>query len=166
MGLLDRKYKEIFTLISILHFVILSSCHVTYKVRNNQQSLQDIMAFPCGTVNMELEGRGNSKFIFRQKFMLDRPMIYFPDSVRVLYNNLIVGPLGFKSDASFSKNIKLSPGNHKMELVFEIHDGVFDGDTIKIIAKSFIECQESRHSLDALIYTFRNPVIIQGVNSP
>jgi len=150
----------------IILILLLFSCRLTYKVRNQQLLLTEILAIPCGTISSELEGKGNSRFTFRQKIIVDNPIVLFTDSIKIFYNNQIVPYTKNNPGKNDSRVLKLIHGDYNMEWVFNIHEGVFDGDTIRIVQHSYIDCANELFSQTDMIYTFKNPVRIQGVNVP
>jgi hypothetical protein len=113
-----------------------------------------------------LEGRGNSKFVFRQKIIVDSPVLLFADSIQIFYNNQLVSYIRTNLEKNDSGTLELTHGKYDMEWFFNLPEGVFDGDTIRIVQRSFIDCANELHSQSDMIYTFRNPVRIQGVNVP
>jgi len=146
--------------------LIISSCKMTYIVRNQNQALTEISAIPCGSMKSALEGRGNSKFTYRQKIIVDSPVMLFADSIKIFYNNQLVPSAITGLGKNRSGVFKIDHGDFDLEWYFSLPEGVFDGDTIKIIQHSFIDCANERHSTSDMIYTFKNPVRIQGVNVP
>ena len=73
-----------FLIVSII--IISNSCNLTYKVRNQQNDIESILYMPCGKVTIELIGKGNSKFVFSQKFDLDEKIIIYKDSLKIFLN--------------------------------------------------------------------------------
>ncbi len=144
---------------------ILTSCHITYQVRNDNKNLNEVFATPCGTVTMQLEGRGNSKFIFRQIYHQDSTVHVFPDSVKIYYNGVDQAVKGTLRGQKPVAMIKMKKEEYRLEFVFDLAPGVFDGDSIMIISDAFLECHGQALSFDTLIYSFQNPVRIYGINS-
>ncbi|MDZ7608489.1 MAG: hypothetical protein U5K79_23540 [Cyclobacteriaceae bacterium] len=161
---MDKNTKSSGWVLSIIIIFLLFSCKVTYTVRNQQQTLAEIVAIPCGSIKSELVGRGNSKFVFRQKIIVDSPIVLFADSIRILFNQQSVRYTKTNLGKNDSGVLKLLHGKYDMEWFFNLPEGVFDGDTIRIVQRSYIDCASELHSQSDLIYTFRNPVRIQGVN--
>lgn len=155
---------KFFNAVAIILFVAFSACHITYKVRNQSNEIDEVVYFPCGKVTAELAGRGNSKFEFNQKFELDAPITLFTDSLKVFFN-------GKEIETKFSNNdqnginepITIS-GIEQLKASFEFEKGVFEGDTIKVWGPGMILCKDKEVTLDTLVYTFINNLRIYGVN--
>lgn len=163
---MDKSIKSSGWTLGIILIFLLFACKVTYKVRNQQQSLTELWAIPCGTIHSELEGRGNSKFVFRQKIIVDNPILLFADSIGIFYNSQLVSYARTSLGKNDSGILELIHGKYDMEWFFNLPEGVFDGDTIRIVHRSYIDCANELYSQSDMIYTFRNPVRIQGVNVP
>ncbi len=143
---------------------ILASCGITYKVRTTDNELEELLFSPCGQLGLELVGKGNSKFIIRQRFLMNEDIYFYPDSIRAFYNRNPVELHFTDRKLSGQGRIKIS-GEDKMDVSFELEDGVFDGDTIVIIAPRFIKCKDDLVTLDTIYYTFSNRLRIHGVNA-
>ena len=142
----------------------LSSCHISYVVRNQHEMLAHNLYFICGRVGFELEGKGDSKFIFRQKFDLDAPVTYYPDSVKIYFND---SPIEYhlKNRDKNQTEIYEKASHSMLELAFETTRGVFDGDSIIIFATNYIKCNDQFVGFDTISYTFKNRLRIYGVNA-
>ena len=145
-------------------FIWLVGCNITYKVRNQDNAIEHIVFIPCGKITIELVGKGNSKFVLKQDFDLDANVAVFTDSLCIAYNGKKVLPVF---------NIKMNEvvmveANKEFDLQasFDLDEGVFDGDTILVFGRSYIECNQHLISLDTLLYSFVNNFRIQGVNYP
>lgn len=140
------------------------SCRITYTVRNQYQELEQFLHFPCGKVGFELEGQGDSKFIFRQTFNLDAPVISFPDSVRIFFNEI---PITYTIKNKGNKQMEISQfaQSKRVEMLFETTRGVFDGDRIFIFAPNYLKCNDQLVGFDTISYTFTNRLRIYGVNA-
>ena len=151
--------------VAVLLFVlsnILQGCNITYKVRNQHNDIELINHFPCGRVVFELEGKGNSKFIFKQKFDIENSATLLTDSLKVYFNGVeVTKRLNTKN--LHEPELKISK-KLEMEVSFELEKGVFDGDTILVYANEYIRCNDKLISLDTIIYSFVNNLRIQGVN--
>lgn len=161
-GRLMHKYS--FIIISFFGGFCVNSCHITYTVRNQHQELEQLLHFPCGKVGMELIGKGDSKFIFRQHFNLDAPIIFFPDSVRIFFNEIPIN-YTFKEKGKNQLGQSQLFQTRKVEILFETTRGVFDGDRIIIFTPYYIKCNDQIVGLDTISYTFTNRLRIQGVNA-
>jgi len=153
--------KRYLLIIVLTQFI---ACNLTYKVRNQNNDIVEILNLPCGKVTMELIGKGNSKFIFRQKFDLDESIIIFQDSLKIEYNekNIVVD---HHLKNSKNNNVGLEINDNKIwEVSFEFDSGVFDGDTIKVFGPGYIICNDEKISLEPMIYSFVNNLRIYGVN--
>jgi hypothetical protein len=115
-------------------------------------------------VGFELIGKGDSKFIFRQNFALDRPIVAFPDSIRIFFNGLPVHPYINREIETGDLKVAEIEGHKKREIFFDTERGVFDGDTIAIFAERYINCSAEFIAFDTIYYTFSNRVRIYGVN--
>ena len=81
--------KDIFNLKTrflILLLLLFNACNITYKVRNQYNDIEQALHMPCGKIAIELVGKGNSKFVFKQKFDLDEKAIVYTDSLKIFYN--------------------------------------------------------------------------------
>jgi hypothetical protein len=143
---------------------LLVSCHITYTVRNQYQELEQLLHFPCGKVGLELEGKGNSKFIFSQKFDLDSPVTTFPDSVRIFFNEIPITYTIKNKSKNQSDQSKLVQ-SERVEILFETTRGVFDGDRIIIFAPNYMMCNDLIVGFDTISYNFTNRLRIYGVNA-
>lgn len=143
----------------------LASCGITYKVRNTNNDLEELLYFPCGNVTIELQGIGNSRFILKQRFALSEKIHLHPDSLQVIYNGK-VQPLKIFSmeKRNIGADVEISE-NERFECVFKLEKKVFDGDTIAIYAPGFIKCRQDFITLDSVFYTFANRLRIYGVNA-
>ena len=149
-------------LLSLVILLGCYGCHITYKVRNQQNELVHILSTPCGTSSIELIGRGNSKFMVKQSFELDAEVQIRTDSIKVFYNDFEVLTKHNNRDARDGVMSLEKSGN--LETSFEFDSGVFEGDTIKVFAPAYLRCFEHDISLDTIIYSFVNNLRIRGVN--
>lgn len=161
-GRLNNKFS-IFVLCFFGCF-FLASCHITYTVRNQYQELEQLLYFPCGKVGLELEGKGDSKFIFRQKFDLDSPVTSFPDSVRIFFNEIPITYTIKNKSKNQSDQSQLAQSK-RVEMLFETTRGVFDGDRIIIFSPNYIMCNDQIVGFDTISYIFTNRLRIYGVNA-
>ncbi len=145
-------------------FILSNGCNLTYKVRNQHSNIEEIINIPCGKINVELIGRGNSKFVFKQKFNLDETSYVYIDSLKILYNDFAITPVNnLKNRTNSGCGIEIN-GKGSWESSFELEKGVFEGDTIKIFGSQYLQCKGQNITLDTLVYTFINNLRIQGVN--
>ncbi len=153
--------KQLILILALTQFI---ACNLTYKVRNQHNDIVEILNLSCGKVTMELIGKGNSKFVFRQIFDLDDTIIVYKDSLKITYN---------EKQVIFDhhlKNIKPNNGgveikeNKTWEASFEFESGVFEGDTIKVYGPGYLKCNNEIISLEPMIYSFVNNLRIYGVN--
>ena len=144
--------------------ICLVSCHITYTVRNQYQELEQLLHFPCGKVGFELEGKGDSKFIFRQKFDLDAPVTFFPDSVRIFFNEIPIAYTINNKEKNHTMHSQISH-SRRVEIFFETTRGIFDGDRIIIFSPTYIRCNDQFVGFDTISYTFTNRLRIYGVNA-
>lgn len=149
----------------VISFLAFSSCNITYKVRDQYQELEQFLYFPCGKVGFELIGRGNSKFIFRQNFILNKHVTVFPDSMKFFLNDKPISVGSNKGDGFDVLKVIEIEGNKKNEIYFETEEGVFDGDTIAVFAERYLNCDGEFIGFDTIYYTFLNRVRIHGVNA-
>lgn len=119
---------------------------------------------PCGKISMELVGKGNSKFVFKQKFDSDNKVIVYMDSLRIFYNRKQIEVRHNLKNALNIHEGKEIAGNKLWETSFEFDTGVFEGDTIVIVGPGYVRCKDQVISLDTLVYSFVNSLRIHGVN--
>jgi len=141
---------------------VLVSCNVTYKVYNTENELKSLLHTPCGTLAIQLIGKGNSKFRMLHEYQAKEPIIIYSDSLMVLFNGVTIN----------AEHQKLSSGEHwelenndSFEVQFIIEEGVFDGDTIAIFGRGYVQCLNDFVELDTVYYTFKNRLRIHGVNA-
>ncbi len=160
--LLTHRVLIIYLFVSVI--MISNSCNLTYNVRNQHNDIKCILYMPCGKVTIELIGRGNSKFVFRQKFNLDENIIVFADSLKIYLN---------EKQIAVNHNLKNEQNNHDgleikdnklWEASFQLEEGVFEGDTISVVGPSYVLCKDQVISLDSMVYSFRNSLQIYGIN--
>ncbi len=151
-------------LLILMGSVLCNSCHLTYKVRNQHYEIEDVIHFSCGTVTIELVGKGNSKFVVKQRFDLDAAAIVQMDSLQVYYNDKPI-------DTRYNiKKQKQSDGGIEVQdkliwdAAFEVESGVFEGDTILVFAPGYIQCKGQLIDMDTIIFSFANNLRIFGVN--
>lgn len=145
-------------------WIFVMGCNITYKVRNQHSELEQVFHFPCGKVVIELVGKGNSKFVLRQKIDVSERISVFEDSLFVYFNdNLVAIDHSLKAGNSndFGKEIE---ENSTWEASFDLDKGVFEGDTIMVCGKNYIRCFEESITLDTIIFSFVNNLRIKGVN--
>lgn len=145
--------------------LFLASCGITYKVRNTKNELEEVLYFPCGNITFELEGAGNSKFTVKQRFALSEKVELYADSLHVIYNGKALPSNRISKGVVATDGIVEISQNERVEFVFGLEDGVFDGDTIAIYAPDFIKCRQDFITLDTVFYTFENRLRIYGVNA-
>ena len=161
-GVLFNRYY--FLLINVCFPVIFFSCDLTYKVRNQHNDIEEILYTPCGKVVVELIGKGNSKFVFSQKFNSDNTIFVYPDSLRIFYNNFEIDLNNSEKNGSKSHGRIEINGEKTLETSFQIQQGVFEGDTIKVFALNYIKCKDQLINLDTVVFAFINNLRIYGVN--
>lgn len=152
--------KKQFILVILAFFI--TSCNITYKVRNTGNELEEILHMPCGEMGFELIGRGKSKFRIRHRFSVKQGIVVYPDALKIVFNNRIMDchyPDIKKGDQYYLE------GKGKYDVQFEIKEGVFDGDTIAIVGQRYIQCKDDFVNLDTVYYTFINRLRIHGVNA-
>jgi hypothetical protein len=159
--------KNIFNLVGVIFILcslLLSACHITYKVRNQHSEVESILHTSCGKITIELVGRGNSKFVIKQTFDLSEKVIVNMDSIHVFYNNR---PIRVKhnliNEEKSQMQIELNE-NDLWESSFQFDKGVFEGDTIAVFGSAYVQCREQVISLDTLYFSFTNRLRIYGVN--
>lgn len=144
--------------------LLLSACNLTYKVRNQNNEIEKIFNTPCGNISIELVGRGNSKFVFKQKFDLDEKAIVYLDSLKIYYNEkLIIAEHNLKNGKNIQGGIEVKE-KKLWEASFEFEKGVFEGDTIIVFGPGFMNCKDQVITLDTMVYAFINNLRIYGVN--
>jgi hypothetical protein len=154
-----------FSLLIFFFTQFLASCGITYKVRNTNNELEELLYFPCGNVTIELQGIGNSRFILKQRFALSEKIHLLPDSLQVIYNGKVQPLKIFSMERrNIGSDLEISK-NERFEFAFQLERRVFDGDTIAIYAPGFIKCREDFITLDTVFYTFANRLRIYGVNA-
>ena len=160
---LPQNYIAItFLLIALTQLIF--GCNLTYKVRNQNHDIEEIIYLPCGKVTVELVGKGNSKFLFRQKFDLDNKVIVFMDSLKIFYNERqIIAEHNLKSSIKASGGMEIEK-NKAWEASFQFEKGVFEGDTILITGPGYLHCNGKLVTLDTMVYSFINNLRIYGVN--
>lgn len=164
-GMIKSRFKPfIYICIPLGLSVLFLGCDLTYKVRNQHNDIEETLHVPCGKLTLELIGKGNSKFVFSQKFNLDNEMLVFLDSINVYYNDDEI-PINhnLKNGKLKSQGFAVN-GKKAIESTFKLDKGVFEGDTIRIIGPNYIQCNDHLISLDTMIYTFINNLRIFGVN--
>ena len=122
------------------------------------------MYMPCGKISIELVGKGNSKFVFKQKIDLDDKVIVYTDSLRIFYNKKHIKVEHKLKNASNIHEGNEIVGNKTWEASFELDEGVFEGDTITVVGPGYVHCKDHIVSLDTMVYTFTNSLRIYGVN--
>ena len=143
---------------------MLGGCNITYKVRDQSNEIDHILYMPCGKVTIELVGKGNSKFVLKQHFDLDNKVIVMTDSMQISYNGHEVFPeFNVKNENGTGVEVENSFDLHAS---FELNEGVFDGDTILVYARDYLDCSHQLISMDTLIYRFMNNFRIRGINFP
>ena len=148
----------------ILLLLLFSACNITYKVRNQHNDIERVLYMPCGKITIELVGKGNSKFVFKQKFDLDEKAIVYTDSLKIFYNKkLVKAKQSLKNGKNIHEEIEII-GNKLWESSFEFEKGVFEGDTISVIGPGYVHCKDHVISLDTMVYSFTNSLRIYGVN--
>jgi len=153
-----------FFYVGVLMIALLSGCNITYKVRNQHGDITYIQHLPCGRVTYELIGKGNSKFMIKQRFDLDSDIQIFPDLLELHYNdNIIEAIQDLKKSIKNHEFITVS-GRKSMQTAFEFDKGVFEGDTILVYGKGYMKCNNEVISMDTLIFSFINNLRIHGVN--
>lgn len=144
--------------------LIISSCNLTYKVRNQHNDIENILYIPCGRITVELVGKGNSIFVFKQNFKLDDNVTVFKDSLKIFYNEKeIVTEHNIKNGEITNGGIEISE-NKLWESSFRFEKGVFEGDVIKVYGPGYLMCQDQVVTLDTMVYSFANSLRIYGVN--
>ncbi len=152
-------------LVVFIIMLVFASCNLTYTVRNQDNNLEDLLHFPCGTVTLKLIGKGNSKFVLKQQFDLDNSIIVYMDSLRISFNDMRIKPAyNHKFGNSGTSQVMELVENKMIETSFELDENVFEGDTIRIYAPGFILCDEQIIHLDTIIFSFVNNIRIYGVN--
>jgi hypothetical protein len=152
-------------LASFFILLCIQSCGITYKVRNTNNELREILYFPCGNVAVEMIGRGNSKFKVESQINATIPIIYYQDSLKVYYNGQRQKLIMKKKPEEGSQDFAKIEGSHLLEYHFEIKNGVFDGDTLTIFAPQLVKCEKDFITLDSINYAFTNRLRIYGVNA-
>lgn len=148
----------------ILHLLFLSACNITYKVRNQHHEVESILHTSCGKITIELMGRGNSKFVIRQKFDLSDKIMVYMDSLQVYYNSKqIIVKHNLKNEMNPQMEVELKE-NDLWEASFEFEKGVFEGDTIMVFGPAYVQCKDQVITLDPIFYSFTNRLRIYGVN--
>lgn len=161
MDFIMHLLRQILTIILCAQ---LYACNLTYKVRNQHNDIVEILNFPCGKVTMELIGKGNSKFVFRQKFDVDEKIIVYKDSLKITYNEKqVIFDHHLKNIKSNNGGVEIKE-NKTWEASFEFESGVFEGDTIKVYGPGYLKCNNEIISLEPMIYSFVNNLRIYGVN--
>jgi len=146
----------------LIFILLLESCNITYKVRNQNNDIEYMFYSPCGKAKIELVGKGNSKFTLRQEFNLDHSVNLTSEALQIYYNGKKVQP-EFSVKASRYGEIKLD-GNVTLEAAFDLEESVFDGDTILVFGQNYLNCYDANIALDTIIFSFVNNLRIQGVN--
>ncbi len=158
------KLKHLIISLSLVLF-FLSSCNVTYKVLTTDNELEELLHMPCGKLTIEMIGKGNSKFTVTQHFDLKEKITINPSAFEAYYNgNQVDIKLLDKTFKDLDRDYEVS-GNDQFDYFFELNEGVFDGDTIALIAPRYIKCMGDFVGLDTVYYTFRNRLRIYGVNA-
>lgn len=148
----------------LLHLLFLSACNITYKVRNQHHEVESILHTSCGKITIELMGRGNSKFIIRQKFDLSDRVTIYMDSLHVYFNNKQIKiNHNLKNEMNPQTEVELKE-NDVWETSFEFEKGIFEGDTIMVFGPSYVHCKDHIITLDSIFYSFTNRLRIYGIN--
>jgi len=157
----ERYY---YILVNLCVAVTFFSCDLTYKVRNQHNDIEEILYTPCGKIIVELIGRGNSKFVFSQKFNSDNIIVVYPDSLRIFYNDFEIDlSNSWKNGGRSQGKIEIN-GEKTLETSFQLQRSVFEGDTIKVFALNYIKCKDQLINLDTVVFAFINNLRIYGVN--
>ena len=162
--LMRRKVGIIWACLSLLLPLLYIGCNLTYKVRNQYYEIEEILYLPCGKITCDLIGKGNSRFVFRQRFDIDGPATIHLDSLKIYINN--------RSVQRYHNQIGNKDGITKWEVQskevwetsFELDRGVFEGDTIKVFGDGYVNCGNESITLDTMVYAFINSLRIHGVN--
>lgn len=163
---MNRFYLKRYTYIVLSLFLIsiFTGCDLTYKVRNQHNDIEEILHTPCGKVTFELVGRGNSKFVFNQKFDPDESIIVNLDSLKIFYNDFELTTAHDVKNNNKSQGIVEIKSKKSLETTFQIDQGVFEGDTIKIYGLNYLKCGDQFITLDTVVFAFINNLRIFGVN--
>jgi hypothetical protein len=144
--------------------LLLPRC-MAYKVRTISGDLKEKTDFPCGSLSIQLEGKGNSQFSLVHRFDLEEKVLLFPDSIHVLFNGVeLPGNIAGTEIPDSQRTLQID-GNEKFHLEFHTTEGVFEGDTICAYGVGFIKCRQDFITLDSVFYTFTNRLRIVGVNA-
>lgn len=162
MRLLSNYIVLTFFLIALSQFIL--GCNLTYKVRNQNHEIEETFYFSCGKVTVELVGKGNSKFIFRQKFDLENNAIVYTDSLKIIYNGKQITAKHNLKNSGDGKGGKEIEKNKSWDVSFEFEKGVFEGDTIQISGRNYVRCNDEAITLETMVYSFINNLRIYGVN--
>ncbi len=148
----------------LLILVIGNSCNLTYKVRNQDYEIEDVIYFSCGKVTVELVGKGDSKFVIKQRFDLDAESLVQIDSLHVYYNDRRIETRNnIKKQKQADGGIEIQD-KFIWDAEFEVEGGVFEGDTIFVFAPGYIQCKGKFSDMDTIIFSFANNLRIFGVN--
>ena len=162
MRTVKNGLKSALILLVLCTFFI--KCNITYKVRNQFNNIERILHVPCGKVTIELVGKGNSKFVLKQKLDLDSEIMFNLDSLYIFYNDIKVKDFSKNKLTRSGERSFLISNNKTLETAFDLDKGVFEGDTIIVFGPGIIVCNQEPIDLDTIYYSFRNNIRIRGVN--
>lgn len=164
--LMDHCFVKRLSFCLLLALLGQQGCNLTYKVRNQFHEIEEIVYLPCGKISVELVGKGNSKFTFKQRLELDKPIQLKLDALTVLYNNQRISiQHNLRNNRQSGQMVKIK-AKEVWEASFQFDSGVYEGDTIKVFAHNYVQCEGVSISLDTLKFTFVNAFTIHGVNNP
>ena len=140
------------------------ACNITYIVRNQFDEVQQLIHLPCGSITVELIGKGNSKFTLMQKFDLDHDITVNLDSLYFLYNGTSIEANVKKGNINPRGKSAHITDNFSIELAFDLEERVFEGDSILVYAKNYFNCEGILITMDTICYTFTNTFRVEGLN--
>ncbi len=139
-------------------------CNITYKVRNQFNDIEHLVHFPCGKVSVELIGKGNSVFTFKQRFDIESEISINSDSLHVYCNKKVIDIKHDLKNNNKKSNWTSLDNKKTWEVSFNLDKGVFEGDTIIVYGNNYLRCHDEYISLDTMVYSFINNLRIKGVN--
>ena len=141
----------------LLVLCLFASCKITYTVRESGQYLKYQYNLPCGTMAVELKGRGNRDFMLVQKFSLPGKMQLNPVGLQILLNHQPVNY--YLSDMQSGKmpkgdDLLFVREGQELEAGFTLRNGVYNGDTIVVHFTGYLRCDSKPVHMDDLFFYF------------
>ncbi len=149
-----------FAMVSMIIIIVsgfLTSCQVTYIVRENGEYLNHQYHLPCGMMVDQLKGQGNTKFFLVQKISATEEMEVNPVGLKIKRNGKPVNfELLHEQSGQWLKvtqpmNVQ---GEQEWSANFRLDSGVYNGDTLVVSFKDYVRCNSKPVPMDNLFFYF------------